>query len=1024
MQSSPAVASRNVTADDLDFGLRAAFRSWADEAQEPVPALSVTAPAVETIVGYEILGVLGQGGMGVVYEAFQHASRRRVALKTSRLSMTPGARDRFAYEIELQRRLQHVAIAEVYDAGISESPPFGSFSYFAMELVEGAREITSHATERRLSVDERLHLFLQALEGVEHGHARGVIHRDLKPSNLLVDAKGRLKVIDFGLARFMADQEELQTMHTRSGELLGTPQYMSPEQWHGAKDVDVRTDVYSLGMVLYELVSGRLPFDLSGKSVVEIGEVVRTSVPRRLETGSDLDVIVHKAIEKGCEDRYPNITAFRSDLECHLRNAPISARPVPTWYQFLRFARRHKGVVGSILAIVFVSVLGAVVSLLFALSAMQRGESLERKLYAAKMRQAYESYERGDARRVREFLSTVPTDRRGWEWYRLRFLVRDASDSVLHDPWLGSSIHAETQQRILAPSRDGRRAVSAGEDGKLRIWNLLTGELEATHEVHEGRVLCVDWNHDGTLIASGGDDGRVLVRDVVGGRIRSFTFDAGSETPQGSPVAVKVVRFGPGPRRLSVVYWWPVFRAIVFDLESGEPLTALLEGGGAGLLEPHPIDLDSILVGNRLYRLPVSNGEHERRFQGPFAAASAAWSSDGQRVVIGSRDQILEMWDGASGQRLWSTFDGGAGHVHAVAFDSARGLVATAARDQVIKIREAATGRVLRMLHGHDAMVHTLHFLPDGRLLSSSADRTMRLWSPPSKDPEVIHVAGAKGLQSVAFDTDGRRLISAVRGGRSTVFDLPSRQPIHSIQGFPFARDAAFRPGGSGEYALATDARIVIVWDAKGNQRFELPGPKYFTSIDYDPRGDFLVASDFAGSVHLYGADGSARWHRQLQEMALMTVAISGNGQWIAAAGQGGTLWILDASDGRVRAQRRDSNHVNSLAFHPGGEFLATASSDGILREYELQGLSIARRISGFSTEATALTYSPSGTRLFVGYSDGLVRLWSEEGDELFAVRCHQASVTDLDVSPDGRTLAIVGLTPAIHLWRIDETPP
>ncbi len=305
---------------------------------------------------YTIVGPLGAGAMGEVYLAEQETPRRRVALKLLRPGPAAlGLAKRFHHEAEVLARLHHPGIAQIYDTGVAEGRP-----YIAMELVEG-QNLTDHVREQGVGVVDRLWLFVRICDAVQHAHQKGVVHRDLKPSNILVEGEGkaaRPRILDFGVARVTGDDMRLTTMRTSAGEILGTLAYMSPEQVSGDPDrVDTRSDVYALGVILYELLSGRLPHDVSGRVIPEAARVIREEEPSSLakfvpEHRGDLETIVAKALEKEPRRRYASAAEMAADVRRFLAHEPISARPASAYYQLSRFARRHRAIfVGASLAV-------------------------------------------------------------------------------------------------------------------------------------------------------------------------------------------------------------------------------------------------------------------------------------------------------------------------------------------------------------------------------------------------------------------------------------------------------------------------------------------------------------------------------------------------------------------------------------------------------------------------------------------------------------------------------------------------
>ncbi len=329
---------------------------------------------------YVIVSTIGRGGMGVVYRARQDKPGREVALKLIRPGwMSASLLRRFEFEAELLGRLKHPGIAQVYEAGVDDAT---GTPYFAMELVDGV-PLTEYANQRGLSLRRRLDLFAKVCDAVQHAHARGVIHRDLKPGNILVADVGdppepQPKVLDFGVARATDADIAATTVETAVGALVGTVPYMSPEQVGGDPgELDTRSDVYALGVVLYELLAGRLPYRLERKLIHEAVRVIREDEPTRLSSidrvfRGDVETIVGKSLEKEKERRYQTAAELGTDIRRYLRDEPIAARPPSAAYQLRKFARRNKALVGGVCATFAVLVLGIVGTSSFALRAEAR----------------------------------------------------------------------------------------------------------------------------------------------------------------------------------------------------------------------------------------------------------------------------------------------------------------------------------------------------------------------------------------------------------------------------------------------------------------------------------------------------------------------------------------------------------------------------------------------------------------------------------------------------------------------------
>jgi serine/threonine protein kinase len=338
-------------------------------AQQFCQVVSLEDCRVGRIGPYQVQRFLAAGGMGMVYEAVEEQSQRTVALKIMRYRLSASARRRFQYEVQILSRLNHPGIAQIYSAGVHAIEPAGlaplHVPYFAMELVEEARTLHHYALEHSLSRRQRIELFLQVCAAVHHGHQKGIIHRDLKPANILVDQQGQVKIIDFGVARAAPAPDSGGTLLTESGQLIGTLQYMSPEQVDaGGTLVDTRSDLYSLGVILYELLLGNLPYELPRDELIRAAVIVREQDPARPSTvdsscRGDLEVILLKALRKEPGDRYASAAEFERDLQNYLEGEPISAR-APQWTDLLRrLARRHRWAAAAILIAISALIIGA-----------------------------------------------------------------------------------------------------------------------------------------------------------------------------------------------------------------------------------------------------------------------------------------------------------------------------------------------------------------------------------------------------------------------------------------------------------------------------------------------------------------------------------------------------------------------------------------------------------------------------------------------------------------------------------------
>ena len=332
----------------------------------PEPGKFVTSGIPSEIGRYKILGVIGTGGMGAVYEAMQEAPRRRVALKVIKVgAASEMALHRFQFEAQTLAKLSHPNIAQIYEAGTwkiegTEVP------FFAMEYIPGAQGVVRYVLKHNLSMQDRLTLYQKICDAVHHAHQKGVIHRDLKPDNILVDTKGNPKIIDFGVARATDADLAVTTMQTTMGQLIGTLQYMSPEQCDAESDlIDTRSDIYALGVILYQLLSGQLPYDLRKIAIHEAVRVIKEDRPTSMKTinvtlKGDIDTITMKALEKDRDQRYQSAAELGNDIHRFLNSEPILARPLSIGYQLRLFTKKYKRTCAAVILLAISIVLGII----------------------------------------------------------------------------------------------------------------------------------------------------------------------------------------------------------------------------------------------------------------------------------------------------------------------------------------------------------------------------------------------------------------------------------------------------------------------------------------------------------------------------------------------------------------------------------------------------------------------------------------------------------------------------------------
>ncbi len=464
---------------------------------------------------YQILRLIGMGGMGAVFEAEHVHLKQRVAVKLLRPEMVSATTlQRLSRESAILSRLRHPAIAQVYSAGSLETD-YGQQPWFAMEYVEGVT-LAEFARQRSLGTAEKIDLMLQLCNAVEHAHDRGVIHRDLKPANILVvsqnevssgqqeDKTPQIKVLDFGVARVVDDAWQ-GSIATMNGELVGTPGYMSPEQLLGnSQYVDARADVYALGVIGFELLSGQLPYERSTKSIVEFARLVEQHEPKRMgcinaALRGDLEIIFRKALERDVERRYSSVAAFASDLQRFATHQPISARPASHLYRARKFLRRHRVMVGGVVATVLALLAGIIL--------------VAREAQRANVAAREAAYESAKATAINNFITNdflmkvLVAEARGDESTRLAIEHVDRAVSNLEQQFVGQPLAEAAVRNEVGTIYYNLRAYDKAEREFVAARQLWESQLGPDHADtlktvnNLGQALSGQERHDEALLS-------------------------------------------------------------------------------------------------------------------------------------------------------------------------------------------------------------------------------------------------------------------------------------------------------------------------------------------------------------------------------------------------------------------------------------------------------------------------------------------------------------------------------------------
>jgi serine/threonine protein kinase/WD40 repeat protein len=954
--------------------------------------------AGDQIGSYELLEELGAGGMGTVWLAQQSEPVvRKVALKIIKLGMdTQQVVARFEAERQALALMDHPNIAKVFDAGATET----GRPYFVMELVKGIA-ITRYCDQEKLGTKERLDLFIKTCQAIQHAHQKGIIHRDIKPSNVMVTLRDEVpvpKVIDFGIAKATEQELTEKTIYTQYNQLIGTPNYMSPEQAEmSGLDIDTRSDIYSLGVLLYELLIGSTPFDtkeLMQSGIDEMRKIIREREPmrpstrlsqtlvaadvsllksnvpkteqlradsRRLlhELKGDLDWIVMKCLEKDRARRYETANGIAADLKRHLNNEPVTAAAPTRSYRFLKLYRRNRAALHAGAAVVVILVLTAIVSTLLAIrsnvaerKAQSAVEVSRRHAYAADMNLVQGALEKDNLGRARILLdrhrpSPGQPDIRGWEWRYLWQQSRSQESETL--------FNSDTRIVELVISPDGKWLAAAagnslGAIGKVSIWDL------------PNRRKLAEFDRRGLV------DLAISPVDPV----LAFTVEA-DPSQQGESHRIRL--------------WNIETQRFIRDMPLRFPCSDLnISADGQVLMSAtrHSFILWEIATGKKIE-------EHETAFISP--QGKIAVSADlGVAYFIGRKASRIREIDLRSGQETqWaSVASDEAVNVMALSPDGTTLATGDGYSASTIRIWDTQTRREIGRLEGHRTFISSLVFWPDGRTLASaSGDQTIRLWDLQELKPNRVLRGHAQHVRDIILSPDGFTLISAGRDGSVKFWDTSEAQEASGLvqqqtgTGWANPRET--------NWAFAPDSKSIHVIDRKAGQIHRWSGESYRDR-------QIIIQHD-----DLQGAPG----HTVLTSR---TEVFSETGKLMTIGSDDGHIEVWDIPQGHIMAELAVSNNrVIPLRFTRDNSLWVGVTERSELQEWDLTSRSMRKAVP----VPEFLQYVESGNRrtltdryYFTVKPGGGGQLVDLETGEISNPQ-YPGQVFSSVFSPDGETLAV-----------------
>jgi WD40 repeat protein/serine/threonine protein kinase len=993
---------------------------------------------------YKLLEIIGEGGFGTVWMAEQtEPVRRRVALKIIKLGMdTRQVVARFEAERQALALMDHPNIARVLDAGATEV----GRPYFVMELVRGV-SFTEFCDARQLNTRERLELFIPVCQAVQHAHQKGVIHRDLKPSNILVteqDGRPVPKIIDFGVAKAIEEPLTDKTLFTRFHQFLGTPAYMSPEQAGlGGLDVDTRSDIYSLGVLLYELLTGRTPFDAreaAREGYERILQTIREQEPPRPSTRlsslkredlvaiagrrseepeslhklvrGDLDWIVLKALEKDRARRYESANGLAADLRRYLENEPIAARPPSALYRIEKLARRNKLLFGAVAAVFVALVIGLIATFWQTLQASRNLAQARLNAYVSEMNVAQQALAENNLERALQLLDRQrpkPGERddlRGFEWRYLWQLCQGNETVVFRD--VSTNHHTE---RVVAFSPEGRYLAYGGINCVV-IRDTKTLQIVTNLPVR-AHALAFSAKHQLLVTSAFWQPGVVRFWDLTTWAEVRVPALAGSCSPAVfSPDGRWLVTgiFGTNKLQLwDTATWEPKATCdrtpiVYFNdrlVVSFSPDSKRLASGWM-----HPVAMES---GVRLWQVP--NLENQANLFGT-PLLSAAFLPDSKYLLTGSwLDQLL-VWNLEANPPVVSQIEREhSAHLTSVAVAPGARTFATASADQSVCLWDAATFKQVARWRGHTREIWGLAMSPDGETVaSSSLDGTVRLWRGQPLDTgaswgDAGSIAGfsADGRTVVFGPREGDYRWQLVAGTNRVIIPIPTNPPMR----FNFDHTASAVKGNEPIAALGRTQGRVELWDLAArrlNAAWDA-GTNWVSAVAFSPDGKSLATGDEVGMVRIWNLATRAEITTiRASTNSIGALVFSPDGQLLATGSSNESgVWHW-----ATRQRLLDLGTVaNQIAFAHNGQLLAVCNFDG--NEAQLWELPSGRRrpsLKGHVGGLTHVTFSPDGRTLATGAYDRRIKLWNLATSQEVATIPHPGMLNALRFSPDGRTLA------------------